>query len=76
VLFEFSSQNKYYDFEEGTLYWLHRFDTIGFTNHFIIEYSPEFLQYFPDVQPPDNELIRHVNNPKHNLLISFKSSVQ
>jgi len=74
VHFEFSHPGTYYEFTTDNLYWLHRFDTIGFTRDFIVEYSSEFLPYFPDVQPPNNSLIKYKEKAKHNLLLSFKSS--
>jgi hypothetical protein len=56
-------------------YWFHRYnDVLGFCSDFIVEYSQEFLNYFPDVQPPNDTLIKYDDKAKHNLLISFKSS--
>jgi hypothetical protein len=73
VHFEFSNQNGYYDFHNDILYWFHRYEMIGFWKDFIVEYSSEFLHYFPNVEPPNNSVIKYEKNPKHNLLLSFKS---
>jgi hypothetical protein len=74
VNFEFSHPYKYYTFKKNIVYWFHRYnDAIGFCSNFIVQYSPEFLIYFPDVQPPNDSIIKYEKKAKHNILLSFKS---